>query len=116
MSGINGSSRWFFAFEKTAKFALRKAISASSAMSESRPEKMISQSGKSDGMQRRTIMSAKFLGRGTEYFQRATSEYRFPLDLAEAPSATSSRWGCWDSSRIKRVPTAPVAPRTPNER
>jgi hypothetical protein len=60
-------------------------------MSESRAEKMISQSGKSDGVQCRTIMSANLLGRGTEYFQRATSEYRFPCDLAEAPSATSSR-------------------------
>ena len=58
---------------------------------ELRPEKMISQSEKSDGMQRRTTMSANLSGRGTECFQRATSEYRSPCDLAEAPSATSSR-------------------------
>ena len=87
MSGINGASRWFLAFEKTAKFA----VSASPATFELRPEKMISQSKKSDGMQRRTAMSANLSGRGTECFQRATSEYRSPCDLAEAPSATSSR-------------------------
>jgi len=73
-SGINGASRWFLEFEKTAKFASRKVVSTSPATSESRPEKMISQSEKSDGMQRRTTMSANLLGRGTEYFQRATSE------------------------------------------
>ncbi len=43
-SGIKGANRKFLAFEKKAKFALRKAISTSPTTSELRPEKIISQS------------------------------------------------------------------------
>ena len=77
ISGTRGANRKFLAFEKTAKFALRKAISTSPATSESRPEKIMSQSGYSVGTQRRTIRFATCAGIGVDCFQRTASEYFF---------------------------------------
>lgn len=113
--GMRGASRKFLAFEKTAKSALRKAISTSPATSASRPEKIISQSRYSEDTQRRMTNSAIPAGIGTDCFQRTASEYRLPADRSEAPTATSSSRGCWVSNRTNRVPTAPVAPKIPTK-
>jgi hypothetical protein len=94
ISGTKGANLKFLAFEKTAKFALRKAISISPAISESRPEKIIWQSVYAVGTQRRIIRFATCAGIGVDCFQRTTSEYFLSADFSEAPTATSSNSGC----------------------
>src|SRR2546430_1018568 len=88
ISGTRGANRKFLALEKTAKFAFRKAISTSPATSEFRPEKMMSQSGYSVGMQRRTIRCAAGAGMGVDCVHRTASEYLLPADLSDASTAT----------------------------
>ncbi len=94
ISGTRGANRKFLAFEKTAKFALRKAISTSPATSALRPEKMMSQSVYSMGTQRRTMKFATCAGIGIDCFQRTTSEYFLSAEFSDAPTATSSSRGC----------------------
>jgi hypothetical protein len=80
----------FLAFERTAKFALRKAISTSPATSELRPEKVMSQSGYSVGTQCRTIRLAICGGIGAAASNVQRRSIFLSADFAEAPTATTS--------------------------
>lgn len=89
-------------------------IPTSPATSESRPLNTTSQSANSSGRHSLTTISATS-PMGEACFHRTASLYFLPAERDEAPIAYSSRVGWPCSRRMKRWPTEPVQPRTPED-
>lgn len=90
-------------------------IPVSPATSLSSPLKTMSTSSlNSSGVQFFTTSSPRSFDMGMLCFQLTASRYFLPADLGLAPTAVSLKCGWRASRRMKRWPTLPVAPSTPD--